>query len=537
MTWRPAASVGQAVNRRALLGAAGAAALAGCSKHAGMQGRKRTLNAMISVEPATLNYPLLNMRQTQQVCGNINEALLLFDWQYRPHPNLARSLDISKDGLTYTFHLQREVLWHDGVPFTARDVVFSSDVMLRQLNARSRASLSHCEHIKALDAYTVEYRLKQPYNAFLLSFMGSSGPMMPAHIYEGTQFTTNPYNDRPIGTGPFKFQTWERGRYIHLLRNEHYWRPGRPFLDEIYLLFVPTAEQRLVALETGAADLAFGQDIDPVVASRLLANPSMACITNAYDGDGEIALMEINQRKAPFNDRRFRAALMHAIDRDFMVKSVNFGFGTVADGPIASTTRFHDEAALVKYPFDPGRARALLDEMGLRPNANGIRARLDMIISADGGGAWSRCAQYAKQALIAVGFDVDLQLLDLASYNLRNSNWEFDLCWNSYGNYGDPAIGVSRLFMSSNIRKGIPATNLQGYRNPEVDDLFARAAVAISDSEAQRDYSRIQHILTQDVAMLWMFERKSLLFCNRRFRDVVTGPNGPCDGFGAMSLA
>ena len=526
-----------AVDRRTLLKAAGTVALAGCSNQGGVKTRRRTLNAMVSIEPATLNYPLLNLRQTQQVCGNINEALILFDWQLRPRPNLARSFEISPDGLTYTFHLEQEVVWHDGAPFTARDVVFSSNIMLRQLNARSRASLSHCESIKALDAHTVEYKLKQPYNAFLLSFMASSGPMMPAHIYEGTDFRTNPYNNKPIGTGPFKFQQWERGRYIHLVRNEHYWRRGRPFLDEIYFLFVRAAEQRMAALESGAADLAFGQDIDPVVASRLLANTDLQCITNAYDGDGEIALMEINQRKLPFSDRRFRAAIMHAIDREFMVRGINFGFGRVANGPIASTARYFDDGALVKYPFDPSRARALLDEIGLRTKANGVRGKLNMIISSDGGGAWSRCAEYGKQALENVGFDVKLEMLDLANYNLRNSNWDFDLCWNSYGTYGDPAIGVSRLFLSSNIRKGLSATNLQGYKNAQVDDLFAKAAVAITSADAQRYYSHIQQILTQDVAMLWMFERKSLLFCNRKFRNVITGPNGPCDGFGATSLA
>lgn len=526
-----------AIDRRTLLGAAGTVALAGCSDQARPQARRRTLNAMISTEPATLNYPLVNLRQTQQVCGNINEALIVFDWQLKPHPNLARSFEISPDGLTYTFHLEPGVLWHDQVPFTARDVVFSSDVMLRQLNARSRASLSHCKSITALDTHTVEYKLEQPYNAFLLSFMASSGPMMPAHIFEGTDFAANPYNNKPIGTGPFKFQRWERGRYIHLVRNNHYWRRDRPYLDEIYFLFVRAAEQRMAALETGTADLAFGQDIDPIVASRLLANPGLRCITNAYDGDGEIALMEINQRKFPFSDRRFRAAIMHAIDREFMVKGVNFGFGKVANGPIASTARYFDRDALVKYPFDPPRARALLDEIGLRTEASGVRGKLNMIISSDGGGAWSRCAQYGKQALSDIGFDVELETLDSANYNLRNSNWDFDLCWNSYGTYGDPAIGVSRLFLSSNIRKGIPATNIQGYKNPEVDDLFAKAAVSISSDDAQRCYSRIQRLLTQDVAMLWMFERKSLLFCNRRFHNVITGPNGPCDGFGATSLA
>jgi len=491
----------------------------------------------MSSEPATLNYPLYNFRLSQQICGNINESLLLFDWQFKPHPNLARSFKISPDGLTYTFHLEPEVLWHDGVAFTAHDVVFSSDVMLRQLNTRSRAALSHCETIRALDARTVEYRLKQPFNAFLLSFMASSGPMMPAHIYEGTDFRINPFNNKPIGTGPFKFKKWSRGQYIHLVRNDHYWRRGRPQLDEIYFRVIEGAEQRMVALESGAIDMGFGDAIDPVVMSRLQAKPHLRCVTNAYDGDGEMGLMEINQRRFPFSDRRFRAALIHAINKEFLVNGLNFGHGKVAHGPIASTAPYFDDKSLVKYPFDPARARALLDEMGLRPRTGGVRAKLGMMMLPDGGGAWTRFARYAKQALGDIGLEVELQSADWATFTRRNGSWDFDLAWNSYGLFGDPAIGMSRLFLSSNIRKGIPATNVQGYINPQVDDLFGKAANALQHDEAQRCYSHIQQILTRDVAMLWMFETKPPVFYNKRFKDVITGPNGPSDGFGQASLA
>ena len=220
--------------------------------------------------------------------------------------------------------------------------------------------------------------------------------MMPAHIYEGTDFRTNPYNYKPIGTGPFKFEKWERGQFVHLVRNNDYWRRDRPFLKGIYFRIIPAAEQRMVAMQTGTVDIAFGDDIDPVVASRLLMNPNIRCVTNAYEGTGEIGVMEVNQRRWPFSDRRFRAALLHAINRQFMVEAMNFGQGKVANGPLPSTARYFDDKALVKYPFDPSRAKALLDDMGLRPKANGIRAKFGMLIMPDGGGAWTRCAQYAK---------------------------------------------------------------------------------------------------------------------------------------------
>ena len=175
--------------------------------------------------------------------------------------------------------------------------------------------------------------------------------------------------------------------------------------------------------------------------------------------------------------------------------------------------------------------------MGLKPKLGGVRHRFGIMMIPDGGGYWTRSAQYIKQALSEVGLDVYLEATDWPTQSRRSGNWEFDCDCNAYGTYGDPAIGTSRFYLSSNIRKGVPLTNLQGYINPEVDRLFAQGAVAITRQEAQACYSRLQQILTHDVAMLWLYERKPMLFYNKRLKNVVTGPNGPGDGFGAAALA
>ena len=523
------------LDRRGVLGAAACALPRRSWASAGSS--RRVITAMMTDDPATLCYPLFNTRLTQEICGNINESLLLFDWQFKPQPNLAQAFEMSPDGLTYLFHLRPDVVWHDGVKFTSRDVAFSCGVMLPQLNPRSRASFSHIASIKTPDPYTVEFQLNQPFNAFLLSFMASSAPMMPAHIYEGTDFRTNPYNFKPVGTGPFKFADWKRGQYIHLTRNDRYWRPGQPGMDEMYYRFCPTPEQRLVAMETGAVDVAMADDIDTVVTSRMLANPNLAVRTDAYNGTGEIAIMELNMRRWPFSDRRFRAAFLHAVDREFLVKAINFGQGKVAHSPIPSTAPYYDDKVLTKYPYDPARARALLDEMGCKPKRGGVRHRFGIMMIPDGGGYWTRGMQYVKQALTQVGLEVELEAVDWPTQLRRSGNWEFDCDCNSYGEYGDPAIGTSRFYLSSNIRKGVPLTNLQGYVNPEVDRLFNQASVAVSRAEAQACYSRLQQILTHDVAMLWLYERKPVFIHNKRLKNVVMGPNGPSDGFGATELA
>jgi peptide/nickel transport system substrate-binding protein len=521
------------LGRRSVLGAA----LAFPAQAYAVPSRGRIINAMMTDEPATLCYPLFNTRLTQEICGNINESLLLFDWQFNPHPNLARAFEMSADGLTYTFHLRPDVQWHDGVRFTARDVVFSCGTMLPQVNPRSRNAFSHVASVMAKDAYTVVFQLKEPFNAFLLSLMASSAPMMPAHIYEGSDFRTNPFNFKPIGTGPFKFAQWKRGQFIHLTRNENYWRPGQPGMDGIYYRVCPTPEQRMVAMETGAIDLAMADDIDTVVNSRMVANPNIVARADAYNGTGEITVMELNMRRWPFGDRRFRAAFLHAIDREFLVKGIQFGLGKVAHSPIPSTAPYHDDKVLTKYEYNPAKARALLDEMGLKPKLGGVRHRFGIMLAPDGGGAWTRGAQYIKQALAEVGLAAELEATDWPTQSRRSGNWEFDCDCNSYGEYGDPAIGTSRFFLTSNIRKGVPLTNLQGYSNPEVDRLFGKAAVAITRQEAQAHYSRLQQILTHDVAMLWLYERNPMLFHNKRLKNVVTGPNGPADGFGSATLA
>ena len=526
-------------DRRAMLGAAAAGVLAhpAWAQRSGTTARQRTINAMMTDEPAHLNYPLFNTRIMQEICGNINESLLQVDWQFKPQPSLARDFEMSPDGMRYTFHLRPDVTWHDGMPFTARDVAFSCGVMLPQLNPRSRGAFSHIREIKAVDRYTVRFEMKEPFNAFLLSLVASSAPMMPAHIYEGTDFRTNPYNFKPVGTGPFKFNRWARGQFIHLTRNARYWQPGRPGMDGIYYRVCPTPEQRLVAMESGAVDLAMADDIDTVVNLRMVANPSIVARADAFNGTGEISVMEMNQRRWPFNDRRFRAAFMHAIDREFLVKAINFGLGKVAHSPIPSDLPYYDDKAVTKYHHDPARARALLDEMGLKPGKGGVRHRFSIMMIPDGGGTWTRGVHYIKQALSEVGLEVKLESTDWPTFSRRSGNWEFDVDCNSYGQYGDPAIGTSRFFLTSNIRKGVPQTNLQGYSNPEVDALFAKAAVAVEPAEAQRHYSRLQQVLTHDVAMVWLYERKPMFFYNKRLKNVIMGPNGPADGFGAVTLA
>ena len=156
---------------------------------------------------------------TQYVAGKIYQSLLTYDYNLKPQPSLAKSWKVSSDGLTYTFDLQRGVKWHDGKPFSAADVVFSVDKFLRETHPRGRLVINkYIASVTALNDNTVEFKLKESFSPFMSLFVVDNMPMVPKHIYEGTDFRTNPANQTPIGTGPFKFKEWKKGSHIVLTR-------------------------------------------------------------------------------------------------------------------------------------------------------------------------------------------------------------------------------------------------------------------------------------------------------------------------------
>jgi peptide/nickel transport system substrate-binding protein len=494
------------------------------------QTRGGTLNAIVNPEPPNLVLGLNQLLPTQLVASKIYQGLLRYDFDLTPRPSLAKSWEISPDGKTYTFHLERNVKWHDGTPFTARDVLFSTDVFLKETHARWRSMHERTESIRAVDDFTIEFKLKEPFSPFIYAFLPAGAPMMPKHIYDGTDYRNNPANATPIGTGPFKFKEWRRGSFIHLVRNDQYWKPNRPYLDEIYYYVIPDSAQRVAALESGRIDMAQNNDIEAFDVPRIKGLPNIDFRTSGPEAVSPISWLDVNLRIAPFNDKRFRQAMLHAIDRDFLQKNIWFGLGKTAHGPIASTTRYYDEKAVKRYAYDPQKSMALLDEMGLKPDARGVRARVKML-ALPYGEVWTRHAEFVKQQFGKVGIDVTIETTDAAGFLQRNANWDFELCFNFVSQFMHPAVGVARTYISSNIRKGIISTNVMGYSNPRVDQLFSEAAVQTAEAEIQKRYSEIQAIISDELPVIYLTELEFPIFINKKFRNVVMDGNGPLGEF------
>ena len=490
--------------------------------------RGGTLNSTLWPEPPGIVIGIHLNSPTLLPATKIFEGLLTYDFALSPQPMLAESWEVSADGLTYTFKLRQNVKWHDGKPFTSADVVYSLTKFIPEVHPRSRPTFARAE-VTAPDDYTVVLKLKEPYGPLIRSFDAIGAPIVAKHIYDGSPIRENPANRTPVGTGPFKFSEWRAGEYIHLVRNDDYWLEGRPYLDEIYYRFIPDSASRALALETEQVQLTTQNDIELVDIARLKAMPHLEVTTKGWEWGAPISWLEMNLRREPFSDVRFRKAVMHALDRKFIAENIFFGLASVPTGPIHSSSPFYS-SDVPTYDFAPDKARALLDEMGLAPKADGTRVEIGLL-GLPYGELWDRLSQYIRQALGEVGIAVKIETADVAGWGSRISNWETDMSTTYLTTLSDPALGVARSYITENQRKGVLFTNTSGYSNPEVDRLFAEAANEPDEAKRRELYKQVQRIVADEVALAWLVEMQWPTIHSAKLKNVVRNGLGPNDNF------
>ncbi len=484
-----------------------------------------TVHVVVQPEPPMLMQGLNQNGPTNMVAGNIYESLLRYDEKLGAQPSLAKSWEISADAKTYTFKLQDGVTWHDGKPFSADDVVFSLDKFLREVHPRWRVvAANQVDKIEKVDDATVRIVLKQPFGPLLLTMEVASTPMIPKHIYDGTDYRANPANNTPIGTGPFKFKEWKKGSYIHLVKNETYWQKGKPNLAEIYWQIIPDAAARAVAYETGKVDVLTGGSVDVYDVARLSKLPNTCVTTKGWEMFAPHAWLTPNiARGGPLANKTFRQGMMYAIDREFGKDVVWGGLGKLPTGPISSKTKFYS-GDVPKYTYDPAKAKALIKE-------SGYKGEPIKLLALPYGEVWNRWAEAIKQNLTDAGVNIAIETTDVPGWTQRAGAGEFDMTFNFLYQFGDPAIGVARSYISSNIIKGNPFGNQGAYVNPEVDKLFAEAATAPSDATRQEAYTKVQKLLADELPVLWQLEMDFPTIYRCNVKNLVNTAIGVNDGF------
>jgi peptide/nickel transport system substrate-binding protein len=476
-----------------------------------------TLNMIVQPEPPSLMLGLNQLGPTQFVAGKIYQSLLSYGPDLKPLPSLAQSWTISSDGLTYSFVLQKGVKWHDGQPFTSADVVFSADKFLREVHPRLRAIMNQrVASVTADGDDKVVFKLKEPFSPFIYVFEVSTMPIVPKHIYDGTDYRNNPANNTPIGTGPFMLKEWKRGSFIHLVKNPNYWKPGQPYLDDIYFRVIPDAASRSLAFEQGTVDVLRGGDIENFEVKRLQKMSGVSSTMAGWEMFSPNLLLVMNLRHPPFDKKETRQAIMHALDRNFILKNIFYGIGKVATGPIASPTLYYDKN-VTDYNYDMAKAKKMLADAGVKPSDYTIH-----LLPVPYGSLWDRLAEYTKQQMEQLGFKVVIDATDPGGWAQRVGNFDFDVTMNFLYQYADPAIGVARNYVTSNIIKGTPFGNNEGYSNPEVDRLFESAPVAKSADARQAMYTQVQKILVDDVAVGFLTELQYVTLYRPKIHSLVT---------------
>jgi peptide/nickel transport system substrate-binding protein len=483
---------------------------------AGTPKRGGTVVVVSASDPGSLNPAITTSGAIHPITDQIYNGLVGLDDKLNPVPELAKSWQISDGGKVYTFQLQPNVKWHDGVAFTSDDVKFTFEQGLLKFHSRTKAGLEGVlDKIETPDPLTVVFRFKQPYSPLLQRLDVVEASIIPKHIYEGKNMMTDPANLKPIGTGPFKFVDYIKGDHITLERNPDYFRAGFPYLDKVIFRIITNATTATQALEQGEVDYissVSGSDL-----ARLQKNPSITLV-QGYGGSGGSLCQDTlipNMTKAPFDKLEVRQAFYQALDRQFILDKVYFGQGSVSTGPISQQMTWAYSPNVKAYSYDPAAANKLLDQAGMAKGADGIRFKVTFTAAPN----FARLAEAMRDQLKQVGIQLDLESLDTAAavdkvFIKKN----FDLGIASYCNGSDPEIGVRRAYVSTNIGP-ISFSNGAGYKNPQVDKLLDQAIAVTDRADRAKIYAEMQKIIVDDVPYFWLVDSQGY----RGFRSNFQG--------------
>lgn len=306
--------------------ASGGATPTGAAGATGKKGGSGTLIVSNSGDPKTFNPDFQIDDNGYIVHSNLYNTMVVLDDDYNILPELAKAWKIADDGLSITFTLVSGATWHDGQPVSAADCKYTIEQILAQQGAPGKDNLSAIQTVETPDDTTVVFKLKEP-SAPLLGFLGWYGTfILPKHIYDGTDWTKNPANQKPVGSGPFKFVSYKAGDNITLEANKAYWGEG-PYLDKVIFRIIPDANTALQAFLNDEVDVINSPTPPLSQISTVQQTPGVKVDVKTYPS---VYYIGCNMKKEPMSKVEVRKAISHAIDRQQIVSKALSGFGGVA---------------------------------------------------------------------------------------------------------------------------------------------------------------------------------------------------------------
>jgi peptide/nickel transport system substrate-binding protein len=433
-------------------------------------------------------------------------------------PDLAESWDISEDGLTYTFHLRPRVTWHDGEPFTADDVLLTY-AAIQDPNFRGEPDLEELFRslaVSKIDDSTVAIHLTQPF-APLLAHLTVG--ILPAHILKGLDAETlysGPFNQQPVGTGPFELTDLSSDRAVLDANPSYYF--GEPGIGRFELRFYPDEPSLLKALEDGQVKGAFFRSSLSASDRQYLEKNTDWQVMRLASTTSTI--LYFNDAAPLLQDRKVRQALAYATDRARFITTVLEGQAVPSDSPIPAGTWAYS-AVLDRYTFDPAEAVRLLDQAGWTLQPNGVRARngqeLRLSIVTNEDAQRLAIAQQIGQAWTAMGIPTEVSAQGPTTL-LRDILTPRLFLVALYGFDSGPDPDPYPAYHSSQATAG--GNNLSGFSTPDTDLLLQTARQTSDVATRLALYRQFQEIFAGEVPSLPLFQRTYTYVIDRHLHGV-----------------
>ncbi len=442
---------------------------------------------------------------------------------------------ISKDGLTITYHLHSGVKWHDGVPFSSKDVKFSWQAMMNPANnVNERVGYEEVKSVDTPDATTVVFHLKRKFAPFVDTvFAESDSPVcvIPEHLLaKFHDINRVPFNQQPIGTGPFKVARWVRGDHIELVANDDYFL-GKPKLRRIIIREIPDENTSLNALRSHDVDWIF--EASEQLYKTLKAQPSKDIDPILQDKPQTLQML-VNLSHPPLDDIRIRQALAYATDKQALVDKNTGGSSVVAwaDQPPFQWSYTDD---VMKYPANATKARELLTQAGYSPGPDGIMRKngkpLSFTLSTNQENATRRLVLVQVQSMLkAVGIDAQIKMypanLLFATYGQGGvlTTGKYDLNISGWVAGQDPDDHSE--FMSDQIpRPSHPdGVNYTRYQSKEMDAAQTAALDSYDQAKRKPSYAKIQQLLARDLPIVYIWFPRQAQPISVDFKNFTPNP-------------
>jgi len=473
MTTRP--------RRRGVLAAvlAGSLAMTACTATPGLvedDGIERTYVQAFGGDPVTfgMNAQFSSAPISQVMSAQLMDTLIMLSDDYKLTPGLAEEWELSDDGLELTLHLREGVAWHDGEPFTAEDVKFNFDEIV-PLQVYGGPLAERIASTDIVDDSTVVVRLSQSYGPLLEAV--ATQFMIPRHVYEGTDYLTNPANNEPVGTGPFMFESYSSGEQVVLVKNPDYWGGDIP-VDKLIYVTLPDANTRAVSLFAGEIDQAA---IDASQQDRVNDDPNTELLAGGLFG--QVVVTMFNTNNPYLQNVDVRKAIFAALDRQEIVDTALSGLADPATGffPESLDWALNEKVDFDKsFPRDIDAIEKALDKAGYPRGADGNRftLRLNYITPLTEVGA---TVELAQSMLAEVGIATEILGTSGAIFNEQvYTNSDFDIAFLRTSLGPDPSVGITRWYVCNPDKIG--ATNPSGVCDARLD-AASDAALATADKK------------------------------------------------------